>query len=278
MARRFKSIDDYERHLRHKWGIGEKAGYKPWFTVKDVKNKTAFRKELMGLTVARPHHLLSALEFSLFLTMDFRDDVIDIREQFPLFPLALSRKIALTLGVEHPCVVGVETPAPFVMTTDLLVSFLHEGAIRYVAFCVKPEEHLTDSATLAKIDIERVWWESIGVTFKVFSGNDVVKTQSHNILWATDLQRHGLAAHLEPFLVDAAKHVPLGQSSKHGLCDTFAQCFKLDEIDALNLLRLLIGKKYIHVELSEQHLDVSRTVKVIENQYFTEERRRVNGG
>ncbi len=98
-------------------------------------------------------------------------------------------------------------------------------------------------------------------------------------MWgATNLQRLGLAAHFEPFLVVAAKHVPLGQSSKHGRCDTVAQCFKLDEIDALNLLRLLIGKKYIHVELSEQHLDVSRTVKVIENQYFTEERRRVNGG
>lgn len=277
MARRFKSIDDYERHLRHKWGIGEKADYKPWFTVRDVKNSTAFRKEIMGLTVARSHHLLSALEFSLFLTLDFRDDVIDIREQFPLFPLALSRKIALTLGVEHPSVVGVETLTPFVMTTDLLVSFLYEGNIRYVAFCVKPEEHLSDAETLAKIDIERVWWESIGVTFKVFSGNDIVKTQSHNILWATDLQRHGLAEHLEPFLVEAAKHIPLGLSSKLGLCDTFAQCFKLDEIDALNLLRLLIGKKYIHVELAEEYLDISRTVTVIENQYLTEERRRVSG-
>ncbi|MBQ4828000.1 hypothetical protein J8L84_01755 [Alteromonas sp. MMG017] len=108
--------------------------------------------------------------------------------------------------------------------------------------------------------------------------NDVVKTQSHNILWATDLQRHGLAGHLEPFLVDAVKHVPLGQSSKQELCETFEQHFKLDTIDALNVLRLLIGKKYIYVELAEQHLDVSRTVTVIENRYFKEELRRVIGG
>ena len=127
MARKFKSLNDYERHLSNKWGIGTKQDYKPWFTVRDVKNNKAFRKEIMGTIVNRNHHLLSALEFSLFLTCEFRDDVIDLREQFPLFPLSLSRKIALTLGVEHPKVVGVKDPVLFIMTTDLLVTYRSEG-------------------------------------------------------------------------------------------------------------------------------------------------------
>ena len=231
----------------------------------------------MGLTIPRAHHLLSALELSLFVTMDFRDDVVDIREQFPLFPLSLSRKIALTLGVKHPQVVGTNEAIPFVMTTDLLVTFVHKGEYYYVAFCVKPGDEVNDPTTLAKIEIERVWWESIGVTFKVFTGNDTVKLQSHNILWATDVQRHGLAEHLQPFVSGATYLVPEGHSSKHEICDTFAKHFNLDAIDAINLLRLLIGKKYIQVDLSEQQLDASRTINVLENKHYQMELDRVSG-
>ena len=108
MARKFRNIDDFQRHLKNKYGVGEREMYKPWFTVKDVKNNKAFRKEINGVTVPRKYHFLSSLEYMLFLVMDFRNDVIDIREQFPLLPLSLSRKIALQLGVEHPTVRGVK--------------------------------------------------------------------------------------------------------------------------------------------------------------------------
>jgi len=271
MARKFKSIDDYERHLSNKWGIGDAETYKPWFTVRDVKNNTAFRKEITGLQVSRQHHLLSALEYYLFLIMDFRDDVVDIREQFPLFPLSLSRKIALTLGADHPQVVGSKVLIPFVMTTDLLVTFRNNGKLRHVAFCVKPDEELCKPKVLAKIEIERVWWESIGVVFKIFIGNDDVKTQSHNILWATDLHRHGLDEHLSPFLPNAAQLVPEGKIFKRALCDIFREKFQLDAIDALNLLRLLIGRKVIEVDLTQNQLDKSTTITVTKNSNLSKE-------
>lgn len=268
MARKFKSINDYERHLSNKWGIGDGEVYKPWFTVRDVKNNKTFRKEITGLTVRRKHHLLSALEYYLFLIMDFRSDVVDIREQFPLLPLSLSRKIALTLGVEHPKVIGTKTPTPFVMTTDLLVTFRTPERLRYVAFCVKPEEELCKPGILAKIEIERVWWESIGVDFKIFIGNQHTKIQSHNILWATDIHRHGLNEHLNPFVSEAAQLVPEGKSFKRALCDTFVEQFELDAIDAINLLRLLIGQKTIEVDLSQNQLDKSTTITVTKNTNF----------
>lgn len=277
MARKFKSINDYERHLSNKWGIGDGESYKPWFTVKDVKNNKAFRKEITGLKVPRKHHLLSALEYYLFLIMDFRHDVVDIREQFPLFPLSLSRKIALTLGVEHPKVIGTKTPTPFVMTTDLLVTFRTPESFRYVAFCVKPEGELCKPSILEKVEIERVWWESIGVTFKIFIGNQQAKIQSHNILWATDIHRHGLNEHLNPFISEAAQLVPEGKSSKRGLCDTFVEQFQLDAIDAINLLRLLIGQKIIEVDLSQNQLDKSTTITVTKNINFRRELANVSG-
>ena len=271
MARKFRSVDDFERHLRNKCGVGEKENYKPWFTVRDVKDNKAFRKEIMGTTIIRRHHLLSAIEYELFLIMDFRSDVVDIREQFPLFPLSLTRKIALTLDVEHPMVVGVKPPSPFVMTTDLLVTFEKNGIRKYVAFCVKPEKKLSDPHILEKIEIERVWWESIGVTFKIFSGNEKTKVQSHNILWATDIHRHGLDEDFLPLVEDALKLIPEGKSLKYEICGKFSERFNLDAVDALNLLRLLIGRKFIEVDLSQENLDRSTTIEVLTNKHYQRE-------
>lgn len=267
MARDFKSIEDYVRHLRNKWGIGSGDNYKPWFTVRDVKNTKAFRKEIYGVVVQRKHHLLSALEYDLFLCLEFRLDVIDIREQFPLLPLSLSRKVALTLDVEHPKVVGQKGAIPFVMTTDLLVTFQIGEEQKYAAFCVKPEAELKKPNVLAKIEIERVWWESIGVPFKIFCGSENVRAQAQNILWATDIHRHNLEGELQPFTHEAASLVPIGKSSKHDLCELFSLQFSLDPIDSLNLLRLIIGKRYIEVDLTQNNLDKSSTIYVIKSDY-----------
>lgn len=271
MARKFNSIDDFQRHLKRKWGLGEGESYKPWFTVRDVKNNKSFRKEIQGLKVPRKHHLLSSLEYNLFLVMDFREDVVDIREQFPLLPLVLSRKIAITLGVQHPLVVGAKTPTPFVMTTDLLITYRRNNLTKYIAFCVKSQEELSDERVLAKIEIERVWWESIGVTFKLFTGNKKVKYQSHNILWATDLQRHGLHEAIEKYADEAVALISVGKLFKQGICNTFSSRFNIDDIDSLNLLRFIIGKQLIKVELSEEYLDKALSVNVLENRYYRPE-------
>nr|WP_256261117.1 TnsA endonuclease N-terminal domain-containing protein [Shewanella sp. NIFS-20-20] len=45
---------------------------------------------------------MSSIESEHFYLAEFSDRVIDIREQFPLFPLNLTQKISKILGVEHP--------------------------------------------------------------------------------------------------------------------------------------------------------------------------------
>jgi hypothetical protein len=169
MTRKFESYDDYRRHLKNKYGLGEGSKYKPWFTVRDVKDKNAFRSIIEGIKTSRKHQFLSSIETQLFYILEFLDDVIDIREQFPLFPVSASKKIALNLGVEHPKV--PKTGIDHVMSTDILVTRKNKDSYLYQAFCVKPEEKLKDLRTLEKLEIERIWWEQLGVKFYIFVGN-----------------------------------------------------------------------------------------------------------
>ncbi len=43
------------------------------------------------MTTGRVHHLLSDIEFRSFLLFDWAEDVVDIREQFPLDRVATQR-------------------------------------------------------------------------------------------------------------------------------------------------------------------------------------------
>ena len=99
------------------------------------------------------------------------------------------------------------------MTTDLLVTF-QNGSRAVCGIFSKASEELKDIRVLEKLEIERAWWEAIGVTFKVFTGNQQVKYQSHNILWATDLERHGLHEQFMPLSKTAAEFITPGNLSR----------------------------------------------------------------
>ncbi|MFC1236682.1 TnsA endonuclease N-terminal domain-containing protein [Vibrio sp. F74] len=248
MARSFERYEDYRRHLRNKWGQGEGCQYKPWFTTRDVKGPEAFRTEVFGLKTGRVHHFLSSKETQLFYILEYRDDVIDIREQFPLIPLEITQKIARTLGIEHPMV--KKTGIPFIMTTDILVTVKNDSGESYLAFCVKPEDKLDDPRVLEKIEIERVWWELLGIPFQVFTGNNKTEFLSRNLSWVTDPLRSSTQYEIAKFIDPALALLSPGKYLKSDICDSFVNTFDIDSVDALNILRILISKKLISVDFA----------------------------
>lgn len=82
--RRFQMTESkIKRFAREGRGIGAGVGYKPWLTVHDLSSLGRSAR-LLGRCNRRIHHLFSDLERGAFLEYDWRDDVCDIREQFPL--------------------------------------------------------------------------------------------------------------------------------------------------------------------------------------------------
>lgn len=166
VGRKLMTYEDYTRSLKNGYGVGQGKHYKPWLRIQDVKSH-GVRAGILGYKTQRIHHMLSSLETDFFYLAEFSDSVGDIREQFPLFPLELMHKIATTLGISPPRVPATGTLS--VMTTDFLLTRQVDGETFYEAVTVKPASELGNMRVMEKLEIERVWWELLGVPFSIYT-------------------------------------------------------------------------------------------------------------
>ena len=149
-------------------GQGERADYTPWLFTRNVKSRGR-KHRMRGILHDRVMHLMSDLERNAVLHFETKAEVVDIREQFPL-DREITRAIARSMGVRHPT--DPATKVEIVMTTDLLVTFrLPDGRLVVRAFSVKESKDLLNPRTKQKQEIERRYWERIGVRWKPMLDN-----------------------------------------------------------------------------------------------------------
>lgn len=129
----------------------------------------------------RQRELLSDQELVAFLFATMHPDVVDIREQFPLnlqtcrhevnsyqvgsnsgkFPGTI--ELAEQLKMKHPIVREHGAVAPWIMTTDLLLTLRAPGGFRLLAISVKPSNVWTGTRTKALLALERQYWTARSV-------------------------------------------------------------------------------------------------------------------
>lgn len=165
------------RRFKEGRGSGSGRSYLPFLTVRDVPSKGRVHR-LPSTTVGRVHHLLSDLEHEIFCLLDWRDDVDDIREQFPI-PRDDSRRLADKLGIAHPSYGGVDQ----VMTTDFIVDQNVNGFTRRKAISAKYAEDLEDPRVLEKMELERSYWLEKGIPFAIVTEKEIPKMLVENIKW-----------------------------------------------------------------------------------------------
>jgi len=247
-GRNLNTLEDFKRALKGKYGLGIGKGYKPWLRVQDVKSK-GNKSIIWGLKTGREHHMLSSIESQFFYLAEFSDSVIDIREQYPLLPINLSQKIAASIGINHPEI--PETRCPIIMTTDFLLTLkpYDNNDVTYQAVAIKPEEGI-DKRTAEKLDIERIWWELLGIDFKFYTGNEITRAQSKNIKWATSPRRTGFG----DFSFNQKEWVLSTLEARKYLlkdiCSNISLGLNISPNDALLLVKSLIAEKQIRVDLS----------------------------
>jgi len=246
-GRKLESLQDYQRALKNKYGIGEGFDYKPWLRIQDVKSHGT-RSLIFGRKSQREHHMMSSIESELFYLAEFSDSVVDIREQFPILPLNYTQRVASILGIKHP--IHPKTKEPVIMTTDQLLTTDSPQGISYHAVSVKPESESGKQRVLEKIDIERVCWELIGVKFTYFTGNDLTKVQSRNLDWATAPFRENPIIFSSDQVDSALITINIGQCFFEELCNQLISMNIASHDEAQLLIRYLIGEKYIDVDLS----------------------------
>src|SRR5690606_24585330 len=179
MARQRYGFDEAKiaRFLKEGRGQGEGKSYKPWLMVRDVPSLGRSTR-IASWTVGREHHLLSDLETRYFYLLDWTDDVTDIREQYPL-PRDVTVEIAERLGIRHPR--DLQSKVDIVVTTDFLVSKRTAQGVLTLARAIKPAAQLDDARVIEKLQIERSYWEDIGVDWGIVTDADLDVTICKNI-------------------------------------------------------------------------------------------------
>jgi hypothetical protein len=176
-----KCRENYEatnaRKIREGRGLGEFKNYKPWLDIRDVPSLGRSHIDLSA-TVGRPHHLLSDLEERVFLCADYSPRVIDIREQYPLFPRAETFEIAEEMGIKHPAHAGSSE----VLTEDLLLTLVNSSN-RFLAIQVKYASELMDEEVLHKLELQRRYFARRGIEWKLVTERDLPIILERNLKW-----------------------------------------------------------------------------------------------
>lgn len=126
---------------------------------------------------------MSDLEFNYHCCCDWAENVLDIREQFPL-ERELTLEIAENLGVKHP--VDNKTNTPIVMTTDCFLTLQEGASVVYKARTLKFAKDLNDERIIEKFEIEKCYWERQGIDWAIVTEKELPTTFISNLKFLRD--------------------------------------------------------------------------------------------
>ena len=194
------------------FGQGRGDAYKPWIGVGRANSARESNHQVAVTSCqSAPLHLLSDLEVKASRVASWLG-AIEIRTQFPLFPWAghphpnsgvnaeLDAKLAPTKGlleiasrakISHGNWVGAPD-LPYVATTDLLVERGDRPSTTLYFWSVKPaallENHPKRKRMKERIELERLYAESVGGKHVLYDGSKVSEELLANLGWMEPLR------------------------------------------------------------------------------------------
>ena len=183
----------FNKYLREGRGQGVGADYSPWIHVQNFPS-SGMVSRVSGTKTGRIHHLMSNLELYLFYLLDWSDDIMDIREQYPLIDLAQAIEIAEKANIRYPY--DQKSGFPYVLTSD----FYLETQNGTMVVAVKPASELGKPRVREKLEIERRYWITHGIRWSIMTENEINRTKANTIEWlsqAKDLAAFGLSEEMQ---------------------------------------------------------------------------------
>lgn len=168
--------EKYHRYLSEGRGRGTASEYKPWIYIHDFSSNGIVSR-VKGKTTGRIHHLLSNQELWYFYLLDWSEKTMDIREQFPLLELGEAIKIADSLGIRYPY--DRKSGFPYVLTSDFLIT----TGQKTIARSVKLAKDLDNPRVCEKLEIERRYWKSRGIEWRLVTEKQISRAKARNIEW-----------------------------------------------------------------------------------------------
>jgi len=255
-----------ERFITEGRGQGTGNEYKPWILIQDVPSAGRSTR-LKGIKTNRQHEFLSDMERDYFYILEYSDEVIDIREQFPLLPLEDTIIIAKELGIEHP--VDPQTKEPIVMTTDFLLTKNNNGNKENVARTVKRLDDLMNKRTLEKFEIEKRYWQKRDVDWGIVTENEINKTLAQNISFIHSYYNIenidsliGLKENqIEDLILEYTKRLLDNKSSVREISYLFDDDMFLKRGTGISIFKYLLIRKIIQIDLFEP-IDINKIIDI----------------
>lgn len=244
MAKRMRSWNrtKYEHHLKAGRGQGEGAAYLPWIFIQDFSS-LGMVSRVRSYKTNRIHHFLSRNELRYFYLLEWSDSILDIREQYPLGDLELATDIAAKAGIKYPR--DNISGFPYMLTCDFMIT-TQNG---FKARTIKCTSELQNARTLEKLEIERRYWQELGVDWRLVTEHEIPLQKVKNIEWlhtSALLPKYLPDGCLQEKILDqAAFGIPIPQI----LADIDEQ-YVLPEGSGLYLIKHLLWKKRLPFEMA----------------------------
>ena len=238
------SETQFAKWIKEGRGQGLNSAYKPWLTVRDLPSLGRVHR-VFGHKSKRTHHLLSDLELSVFLMLEWHNEITQIREQFPL-ERDTTRQLAGATGIKHPNVAGVDQ----YMSSDFLVDSVNESELRFV-LQAKYASALQDSRTVEKLELERRYWQEKELPWYLITEKDIPAVVTKNINWLYPAQRIEEDVELELQQIEFYAH-HFAKSPNKGIvaiCKELDAAYDLPLGESLYEVRLLLAKRYFTFDI-----------------------------
>lgn len=245
-------------------GIGSE--YKPWIKIQDVPSLGRSTR-LKGIKTERQQEFLSDMETNYFYLLEYAENVVDIREQFPLLPLEDTVLIAEELGVQHPK--NPETGELIVMTTDFLITIRDNNKFYEVARTIKLKDKLMNRRISEKFEIERIYWKKRNIDWSIVTDEEIDKSIAHNISFVhaynniknLDCFNQISKIELQDLVYEFIKRILDSNRSMRSICSQFDNDMSLEKGSGLSIFKYLIISKIINIDITEK-IDINEIIPV----------------
>jgi hypothetical protein len=172
----------FHRRVDEGRGIGTGLDYRPFIQIHDFPSK-GICSRVTSETVGRVHHLFSRNELAFFYILDFDDDVIDIREQYPLLdpedPHDLCGIVEMMedVGIKYPR--DPKSRYPFVQTSDFVVT----TKTGHHVYSIKESKAYDKYRVRELQELERRYWLWRNVPWTIKTEQEINYDLASNICW-----------------------------------------------------------------------------------------------
>lgn len=265
MAKR-KREQNIKTRISEGRGSGIGKDYIPWIKIQDVaSNGRATR--IKGIKTDRQHELLSDLERDYFYILDFSDDVVGIREQYPLLPIEETMDIAMELGIKHPT--DPKSGEPIVMTSDFLITLKDKDEYIEVVRTIKQKDDLLKRRINEKFEIERVYWQRKELDWGIVTEQEIDKITAHNISFvhgyknmeSIDSFSEISNLDIKDLIYEFLKRIIGDKRSMRSICSEFDQDMSLEKGSGLSIFKYLVINKIIDIDIKEK-IDVNKNIVI----------------